>query len=303
MPTQLTPQDLQFLSAMPQPGQVTGGIDAFNQAAFGNPVAAANPFGILPTAPPAASPLFPPAAAPAPPPPMQQPQQQNPLQQQQFLDLIRQRLGLAGGPRGAAQGGPGVGSTAAKEALSNFERSNVAVSPSIGSALATAQVAMGPAGLVGALAGNALKSAFGVDGILGSAFNTPGPTLNQMAMDAVTKAFYGKLNATASNIQQALAAARATLDVERGLAGTSGHGTVSLSGTGATPIGGWGTTSAGELTGNFTSGLGNRLIGGVDFGGPGSTGGGGIVGSGGGADTGGGMGGGVGHGAGASRST
>jgi hypothetical protein len=332
MATQLTPQDLQFLSMMPQPNQIIGGINALNQASFGNPVPANLPFGIVPTAPlpgfGSPAPAAPAPAAPAPR-PVQRPSQQQltPQQiqaaQQQNLNRIRQMLGLGpttsgpsaaltplqrmmqqtGGVRGATQGGPGVGSTAAKEALSNFERENVAVKPSLGSALQMGVAVSGPTGLALALGKEALTEALAPSGILGaslsSGFNVPGPQLSQAAMDEVTKAFYGALNPLATNIDQALAKASATLGVERALAGPGGFGTTNLSGAG--PIGGWGVSPSGEITGNFTSGLGGRLIGAANFGGRGSTGGPGV--SGGGADTGGGLGGGPGNmGGGSNRS-
>ncbi len=69
---QLNAADLAAIAKLPQASQITGGINAFNQAAFGNPVPPSSQFGIVPTAP--LPPAAPPPAAARPPQPKPQPQ-------------------------------------------------------------------------------------------------------------------------------------------------------------------------------------------------------------------------------------
>lgn len=72
--TTLTPKDLASIAQLPSAQTIGGGINAFNQAAFGNPVAPTSQFGIVPTAPlpppvmvqPPPAVLPPPVAAPTP---------------------------------------------------------------------------------------------------------------------------------------------------------------------------------------------------------------------------------------------
>jgi hypothetical protein len=138
--------------------------------------------------------------------------------------------------------------------------------------------------------------------ILGSTgpFNMPGLSLSQDAIQSVRDAFYGALNPTASNIQQALAKANAMLTTQRALSGMGGikaPGTVAGPGT----YGSISTPMGPEITANFASpGFAPAIASAMGSGGPQGGFGGGSMGGGG--TNPGGLGGGVGGGPGANRS-
>jgi len=233
----------------PLGAQVAGGLNALNQAAFGNIGAPTSEFGIVPSAPG----NLPTYTAQQFAVPTSQGGRTNlggtpsgmgtlgggRAQGANALQTALQRLGIhlpgasfqghpaaagVAGPRGAAQGGPGVGSTAAREAIDRFIGSNRMQSPNLASALKMGSMVAGPTGLAMGLGNLALgdpmgqlASALGLGQAGQSAFNPGGSWLSPDALRNVETAFNNALNPGATNITQAKAAAEAQMSVERAI--------------------------------------------------------------------------------------
>jgi hypothetical protein len=227
----------------PLGAQVAGGLNALNQAAFGNIGAPTSEFGILPSAPgnlptytaqqfavpqggragvPGTTSGIPNMGGAAGP---------GGARGGNALQTALQRLGIhlpgmagAGGPRGAAQGGAQVGASAARDAIDRFVGSNRMQSPSLANALKMGSMVSGPTGLAMGLGNLALgdpmgqvMSALGLGAAGQSAFNPGGSYLSPDALNNVRTAFNNALNPTASNINQAMSAAQAQMSVERAI--------------------------------------------------------------------------------------
>jgi len=132
--------------------------------------------------------------------------------------------GFGGSPRESTQGGAQVGAAAAKDAIDRFIGANRMQSPSLVNALKMGSMVAGPTGLALGLGNLALgdpmgqvASALGFGDIGGSAFKPGGSWLSPDALNNVRTAFNNALNPTASNINQAMAAAQAQMTVERAI--------------------------------------------------------------------------------------
>ncbi len=243
--TTLTPGDLAAIAQLPSSSTIAGGINAMNQAAFGNPVKPTSQFGIVPTAP------LPPPVTAQPPPVVQPPTPTTPAPQGGFNQLTSaQQLllsGMGGSPRnsGATFAGPAANSAqnmfSPKNAGQDFMGlgaiapgttpfSRLMMAHGFGTPTAAPKPSTPPPPPPVPATPQHIHSAGQAMGIrdpnatsFGRALHAQGqPPLTVDGLSRIAHAYTTALNGNPANTQAAEAMAMAHLDVERALAPIGG---------------------------------------------------------------------------------